>query len=135
MQMGNVRFRYLYRDASNFKKWGEVVFSSCDGLPLDTVAESIERHFSPDALFTASQVNVPEVFLFDDYRLNPDDHCFHEFDSVEVTEDSPNDRLGRSISEFVQEVEKESRRGWEVFDPLEPFAWETRMAFKRMFLS
>lgn len=129
----NIRFKYLYRDGSNFKKWGAVIFSNAKGLPVVAVAESLRKHLSPDGFFIASQANVPEAFLFDDYTLNPDDHCFHEFDSVEVTEDLADDRFGRSIAEFIEEVEQEAQRGWEAFDPLEPFARESRLAFKRMF--
>ena len=80
------------------------------------------------------QVNVPEVFLFDEHQLNPDDHCFHEFDSVEATDHSPTDKYGRSIAEFIREVENEAESGWEVWDPLAPFEEELRHSFKR-FLS
>jgi hypothetical protein len=131
--MANIRFKYFYRDGSNFKKWGTVIFSNAEELPVAAVAESLQKQMSPDGYFIASQVNVPEVFLFDDYQLNPDDHCFHEFDSVEVIEDTANDRIGRSIGEFIEEVEQEARRGWDVFDPLEPYAYGLRSAYLRMF--
>ena len=115
--MSNVRFHYLYRDGSNYKKWAEVVFSNDEGLSLDAVTEALRNGFSRDGLFIAHQVRVPETFLAAEYNLTPDDHCFHEFDSVEVTPDVPNDRYSRSICEFVAEVAREARHGWFAFDP------------------
>jgi hypothetical protein len=131
--MTNMKFRYLYRDASSYKKWNAVVFSNSEALSATAVTRSLMSHFWPEGLFIASQISVPEVFLFDDYPLNVDDHCFHEYGSVEVTEEAVNDRLGRSITEFVRDVENAGREGWDVFDPLEPFAQEFRIAYKRMF--
>jgi hypothetical protein len=115
--MSNIKFHYLYRDASNYKKWSDVVFSNGEGLPPDAVTEALRNAFSGGVLFTASQIRVPEVFLFSEYHLTPDDHCFHEFYSVEATSDVANDSHGRSIREFVAEVATEARRGWAAFDP------------------
>src|SRR5260370_37379054 len=99
--MNNLKFHYLYRDASNYKKWGEVVFPNSEGLTSDAVIKALRDSLSCDELFVAQQVRLPEVFLFREYPLTPDDHCFHEFDSVEVTSDVPNDAYGRSMREFV----------------------------------
>ena len=33
----NVRFEYLYRDAGNFKNWGELVFSNPHNINVDRV--------------------------------------------------------------------------------------------------
>jgi hypothetical protein len=70
-----------------------------------------------DGIFIAHQVRVPEVFLAAEDKLTPDDHCFHEFDSVENTSDIPNDPSGRSIREFMAEVAGEAENGWRAFDP------------------
>ena len=120
--MNNIKLQYLYRDASNYKKWAEVVFSNDEGLSIDAVTKALRDGFSDDALFIAHQVRVPEVFLFAEYHLTPDDHCFHEFYSVEVTSDLPNDAFSRSISQFVTEVATEGQRGWIAFDPQDVFA-------------
>jgi hypothetical protein len=40
----NIRFEYLYRDAGNFKKWGEVIFSNKnnrDANDLEKQAKSV----------------------------------------------------------------------------------------------
>lgn len=131
--MANIRLKYLYRDASNFKSFCAVVFSNNEGVDVRAAADWLVTHFWPEGLFIASQVNVPEVFVFDDYPLNPDDHCFHEFDTVESTDDDVDDRFGRSMAEFMRDVEAADEAGWEVFDPLEPFAQELRVSYRRMF--
>jgi hypothetical protein len=115
--MNNVRFQYLYRDGANYKKWAEVVFSNKEALPVEGVNRSLRNAFLPDALFIARQIRVPEVFLTADYPLTPDDHCFHEFYSVEATADPPTDEHERSLERFVDEVTREARRGWKAFAP------------------
>ncbi|MFZ0770523.1 MAG: hypothetical protein WCA49_16160 [Candidatus Sulfotelmatobacter sp.] len=115
--MSNVKLHYLYRDGSNYKKWAEIVFSGADELSVEAATEALRDAFLPDGLFIAHQVRVPEVFLAAEDQLTSDDHCFHEFSSIEVTSDSPNDPLGRSIREFIAEVAKEARRGWRAFNP------------------
>ena len=116
--MSNVRFQYLYRDGSNYKKWCDVVFSNVNDLSLESILKSLRESFSEDGLFIAHQIRIPEVFLAGEYPLSEDDHCFHEFADVERTPDSPNDPFGRSIGEFVAEVTKEAQRGWRAFDPI-----------------
>ena len=115
--MGNIKFHYLYRDGSNYKKWAEVVFSNAEGVPAGTVIRGLREAFLEDGIFIAHQVRIPEVFLASEDKLTPDDHCFHEFDSVEATSDPPNDRCGRAIREFMAEVAREAEQGWRAFDP------------------
>jgi|ERR1039458_4020266 hypothetical protein len=115
--MDNVKFHYLYRDGSNYKKWADIVFSNADELSIETVTRGLRGAFLEDGIFIAHQVCVPEVFLASEDELTPDDHCFHEFDSVEATSDIPNDPSGRSIREFVAEAIREGARGWRAFDP------------------
>ncbi len=115
--MSNIKFRYLYRDGSNYKKWGTVVFSNPEELSIELIRKKLGESVSGDGLFIADQVRIAEVFLTDEYPLNGDDHCFHEFAGVEETSDAPSDTHGRSIGEFVSEVEKEADRGWREFDP------------------
>src|SRR5450432_977249 len=117
--MSNVRFQYLYRDGSNYKKWGDVVFSNADDLSVESILKSLQQSFSDDGLFIAHQVRIPEIFLAREYAFNEDDHCFHEFADVEVAPDAPNDSYKRSIGEFMAEVAKQAEIGWRAFDPIQ----------------
>lgn len=116
----NARFEYLYRDASNFKKWGSVVFG---GALSDDLRARIRRALHDEEWFIADQVGVPEL-LFDDYPLNQDDHCWHEFSVLVDTDEVPNDTRHRSIEDFVREVEQARADGWREFDPIRRAAGE-----------
>lgn len=114
-----IKFSYLYRDASNYKAWGEVVFDNADDLPLEEVETRLRKAFEVDGIFVAHQVHIPEIFLYADGSLTEADHCFHEFSRVEFSEEPPSDKDSRTIKAFVKQVELESLRGWEAFNPAE----------------
>jgi hypothetical protein len=115
--MDNIKFNYLYRDAGNYKKWAEVVFSNPDRLALEATTKALRDAFLQDGLFIAHQVRLPEAFFSIEGDATSDDHCFHEFDAVEISLEIPNDRHARSISQFIAEVKREAERGWMAFDP------------------
>jgi hypothetical protein len=115
--MDNVKFNYLYRDAGNYKKWAEVVFSNPDRLTVEATTKALRDTFLQDGLFIAHQVRLPEVFFSVQGEATSDDHCFHEFDAVEISLETPNDQHARSISQFIAEVKRQAERGWMEFDP------------------
>ena len=115
--MSNVEFSYLYRDGGNYKKFGRVVFSNPEQLSPEALEIELRQVFWEDDLFIASQIRVPEVFLYSDGKLSSDDHCYHEFGGLRATEELANDKHNRSISAFLAEVAREDKRGWKVFDP------------------
>lgn len=108
----NIEFAYLYRDAGNYKKWGKVVFSNPDKLSMETVKSRILNTCLDGESFIASQVRLPEVFLYFEEPANEDDHGLHEFDSVKSTSEGPSDALNRTIFDFLKEFEIASRNGW-----------------------
>jgi hypothetical protein len=61
--MGNVKFQYLYRDGSNYKKWAEVVFFDVDDLPIEVVTKRLRDAFLPDGLFIPTKFASPRFFL------------------------------------------------------------------------
>ena len=61
--MANIKFNYLYRDASNFKKWGSVVFANPDSFSVDDIADSLRSNFLPDELFVAHQIQYHRLFF------------------------------------------------------------------------
>ena len=119
--MNNIAFNYLYGDSGNYKKQGSLIFRNPDKLSLELFEKTFRREaFSPEGLFIARQLRVPEVFFYEEGNAGPDDHCFHEFDSVSPTSSAPNDAWGRTVRQFLQEVQREAKRGWLVFDPHAP---------------
>jgi hypothetical protein len=114
-----VRFNYLYRDGANFKNWGNVVFANLGELSLAGIEARLLDAFLPDKHFIASQIQISDVFLFIVDKPTAYDHCFHEFDSVEACDESPNDTFERSIEQFLMDVENQAYLGWKAFDILE----------------
>jgi len=115
--MANIRFNYLYRDAGNYKKWASIVFSNPQGLTLHSVASSFANAFPEENLFIAHQIRVPEVFFYTRGNATSDDHCFHEFHTIEQTLEPPNDQHSRTIGEFLTEVQSQAQAR---LDPIRP---------------
>jgi hypothetical protein len=117
--MSNIKFNYLYRDGSNYKSWGEVIFSNPEQITLDEIETRLIDAYLPDKLFIASQIYIPEKFSFLNGKFTKYDHCYHEFDSVEICQEEPTDASERSITNFLRDVKLASNHGWEAFDILE----------------
>ena len=103
----NIRFEYLYRDAGNFKHWGEVVFSNPHNINSSLVTTMAEKVLIDQAYFVADKAGVPDLHFSDhDEQL---DHGWHEFHRCEPTQDAPNDPQGRSIEAFIGSLREASR--------------------------
>lgn len=117
--MNNIKFIYLYRDGGNFKSWGEVIFSHIDALTITEIETRLLRAFLPGKHFIASQISITEKFLYSSGDFTKHDHCYHEFDCVELCGEEPTDSLERTITDFLQDVEIVSKQGWKAFDILD----------------
>ena len=113
----NVKFKYMYRDASNYKQHGDAIFRNSDFLPLDKIEQQIRACLQDGEHFIAQQVHIEERF-FD--ALHDDDHPWHEYSGVENTTQLPFDpdhanRTGyfRDIREFLADLETAHRAGWD----------------------
>jgi len=83
--MPNIKFSYLYRDGSNYKKFGYVVFNNPDNINLQEFEDLIKSKLIYGAWFYADKWNLPEVFTeYIDFRVDP---TWHEFESVEYTDE------------------------------------------------
>lgn len=96
----NVKFEYLYRDASNYKNWGEVIFSNKCGLEIKVIEIQIENDLVDNQFFIAEQLDLP-VLYFDKYDLEMD-HSWHEFSSISECENRSNDMKDRDIREIIE---------------------------------
>lgn len=100
-----ISFSYIYRDADNYKNYGEVIFTNTTGLTPEQITEQLTPYLEDGEYFKANLVNIPEVFLYGagGYRFDPDsDHEYHEFAGVEVTDQEPTDEQGRDITHLLQ---------------------------------
>lgn len=72
-------FEYLYRDASNYKAWGEILLS---GVPSQNDMAALRARLESDEYFVAEQVSIPALCkeLWDlSGGPTSDDHALHEF--------------------------------------------------------
>lgn len=102
----NIRFEYLYRDAGNFKNWGEIVFSNHRNIPADIVASMAEHVLIDHAFFVASKAGVPDLHFAD--HNEELDHGWHEVYGFQSTDDPPNDMRDRNIEEFIESLHSAS---------------------------
>lgn len=107
---------YLYRDAGNYKRHGEVAFAGTLEAGLE---ERLKAALDEGDYFVPAQVDVPEVYLWGagGYAAGGDDHCWHELDGVAERAEVVTDRRERTFAEFVAEVEAASKAGWATFAP------------------
>ena len=108
----HVSFNYLYRDASNYKKWGSVVFDNPKRRTVEELTATVQRVLGPrspypDVLqFRPETVKLPALFLYEAGSPTVDDVDFHEFFSIETSTAKPDDPSGRSIDEFLRMLER-----------------------------
>lgn len=111
--MTNIRFIYLYRDASNYKQHGEVILSNETQMTLEEVDQQTRSHLSDGLFFIARQVQLEERFFA---VISEDDHPWHEFVQVESTTDptfDPVPEAKRDIAQFLQELKQVHNTGWD----------------------
>lgn len=96
----NIKFNYLYRDASNYKNFGSIVFSNIHNITLQEIHHIIMTKLYDGEYFNAKIWNVPELFF---EVPNSDDHEFHEFESIEITNDT---KYYLTIEEFISNILK-----------------------------
>ena len=99
----NIRFEYLYRDAGNFKSWGELVFSNPHNINVNLLKTMVENVLIDQAYFVAFKADVPDLY-FKEYN-DQLDHSWHEFHAVAQTEEATNDPLGRNVEEFIKSLQ------------------------------
>jgi hypothetical protein len=96
--MRNVKFNYLYRDGSNYKKFGHLVFANPDNIDLKDLADLIKSKLIYETWFYADRWNLPELFTeYIDFRFDP---TWHEFENVEYTDEAATSK--QDLSELME---------------------------------
>ena len=93
----NIRFSYLYRDFSNYKKFNEIVFLNPTNKSPQEISKFIEDHLIDKEWFYANEWKVPDLH-FDNWD-SEDDHFLHEFYSLKETYEQPTNNS--SIEDFL----------------------------------
>ena len=102
----NIKFSYLYRDAGNYKNYGEVIFANPDEISLEELERLIKLKLIDGQWFYAKDWEIPDLH-FD--KWNEDlDHGFHEFDILSYTDGIITASF--SVSHFFKLVSELDRR-------------------------
>ena len=86
-------FEYLYRDASNYKAWGEILLS---GVPSQNDMVALRTCLESSEYFVAEQVGIPAVYkeLWDlSGGPTSDDHALHEFVALRAASEDERNSL------------------------------------------
>ena len=98
--MPNIKFNYRYR--CNYKKFIPVIFANPDNIELQLLENLILPKLIYGEYFYASDWQLPEIFTdIVDFRIDP---TWHEFESVEYTDEAANSST--SLADFVEIMEK-----------------------------
>ena len=98
----NIKFSYLYRDASNYKSYCEVVFSNPNGIPLGEIEMVIKDNLIEDYWFIAKEWKLPDVHFKNYAWDNKIDHEWHEFESIKETNEETNQKI--DLDEFLLRI-------------------------------
>ena len=98
--INNIQFNYLYRDGSNYKNYGSIVFGNHNNISIILIENTIRENLIDGEYFYAKKWKLKSLFF---EEPNCDDHEFHEFDSVEITSEQSN---AITIEEFINRINK-----------------------------
>ena len=82
----NIRFNYLYRDASNYKKHNAEVFSNKANIPIAEIDTIIRSVLIDGEWFYNEKWGLPDLH-FNNWDEDIDHH-WHEYNCVEETADN-----------------------------------------------
>jgi len=98
----NIKLSYLYRDASNYKLFGQVIFRNPENLSIEEINRKIHVCLIDGEFFDAKKWGIP-VLQFENYNKELD-HPWHEIEKIEATTAEITDN--RSIAEFLRELQQ-----------------------------
>jgi hypothetical protein len=98
--MPNIKFNYLYRDGANYKNYSFAIFPNPQKISIEYLQKIINSKLIEEAWFYADQWQLPDLHFIK--WNNEFDHTYHEFESIEYTDDSPNTLL--TLAEFIRAI-------------------------------
>jgi hypothetical protein len=98
----NIKVVYLYRDYSNYKNWGEIIFENPENISIGTIENQIRECLIEGEWFYAHEWEIPDLH-FKTWNIE-DDHCWHEFADVEETTEPATTH--NSLKEFLQKIKE-----------------------------
>ncbi|QKV17137.1 hypothetical protein [Oricola thermophila] len=94
------RVEYLYRDASNYKRWGEFIVEG------KLRKEDLKPFLFDGEWFVPTEVGLPHLL---DLPMTEDDHWLHEFTKFVATDEGESECTS---AELISRFRDAYRRGW-----------------------
>jgi len=98
----NIKFNYLYRDAGNYKIYDEIIFANQNSHSLQEIELIIRKNLIEGEFFIPEKWQIPRLDL-GSYSSELD-HDYHEFESLEFTDENQNANC--DISYFLKRITK-----------------------------
>ena len=98
--MPNIKFNYLYRDGANYKNYSFVIFQNPQNITIEDLLDLIKSKLIEEAWFYANQWKLPDLH-FGKWN-NEFDHTYHEFESIEYTNEALNSES--TLAEFINTI-------------------------------
>lgn len=84
--MAFISLHYLYRDYSNYKRHGSVIFSNPNHRSVEEIDAVIRKHLIDEQWFVHTTWGLPDLhFEKTDWET---DHAWHEYSHVELSTES-----------------------------------------------
>ena len=100
----NIKFKYQYRDGTNYKNHNELIFSNKNRISIEEIKTRIVKRLISGEFFYCDQFNVPDLH-FKKWN-NEFDHLWHEFvDVEETTEEKAIDDINNFLNQIEQRIE------------------------------
>ena len=97
----NLKFEYLYRDAGNYKLFGNLVLSNPNQISPEEAALNMKSKLIDGEFFDPIKVNIPMFELFEyDSQL---DHEWYEFEKFSWTSEEPTKLI--DVESFIKGFE------------------------------
>lgn len=93
----------MYRDGANYKNHGEVIMRNPESISLASAIEGIQANLIDEMYFYAHELDLPDLHF--PHWSDQYDHSWHEFVSLEQTQESAT--IERSLSDFLNRVKKQ----------------------------
>jgi hypothetical protein len=100
--MKNIKFNYLYRDAGNYKVYGEVVFANPNNISLDFLESELRKNLIDSEFFDPLRLKIPALKHLNHSYDHDLDHSWNEFVDFEPTQEVITD--SRPIETFLKEA-------------------------------
>lgn len=103
-------FEYLYRDAGNYKAWGELLL---EGDLCEAEIARMTARFDSGEFFIAEQIGIPTLYelFWQQCQGSPSaeyDHVWHQFSDIRPATDADIERLNLfgNVNVLLDAVEK-----------------------------